>query len=93
MFETIMFIIFVFVFPICGLIGVIFWLREVSLFKATDNPYKRECKKCGAHQDMYQSNVEGLEHKTWWEEVYPIGNNPNCECHKYARGWKRPYNH
>lgn len=48
------------------------------------NPYRRYCKKCGACQIMYQSNIEGWEDDIWWEEVYPIGDNPKCKCHDYS---------
>lgn len=54
------------------------------LFRKGNNPYQRICRKCGAHQHMYQSNVKGREHVTWWAEVYPVGDNEDCACHKYA---------
>lgn len=69
------------------LIGIYLFYRKINewrLFKQGRNPYKRICRKCGAHQDLYQSNIEGCEHAMWWEEVYPIGNNPKCKCHSYA---------
>lgn len=53
-------------------------------FKRGRNPYSRICKECGAQQDLYQSNIEGWKKRTWWVEMYPIGNNPNCKCHSYA---------
>lgn len=59
-------------------------IKIMGLFKQGHNPFNRICKKCGAHQSQYQSNIEGCEHNTWWEEVYPIGNDENCQCHKYA---------
>lgn len=48
------------------------------------NPYRRTCRKCGANQSMYQSLFG-----SWWGETYPLGNDPNCQCHKYAedRDW------
>ena len=55
-----------------------------TLFRWGKNPFRRYCKKCGACQVMYGSNIQGCEHDTWWEEVYPIGDNPDCKCHKYA---------
>lgn len=70
------------------LIGLYHWIRrsirQSILFKLGRNPYRRVCKKCGSCQTMYSSNIEGLEEVSWWEEVYPIGDNPNCECHSYA---------
>lgn len=69
------------------LVGCYMVYRSIMIaiiFKRGHNPYNRICKRCGAHQDMYQSNIEGNESDFWWEEVYPIGNNPNCKCHKYA---------
>ena len=68
-----------------GLYGIYRAIRQAILFKAGHNPYARICKKCGSHQNMYRSNIEGMESDVWWEEVYPIGNNPKCECHKYSQ--------
>jgi hypothetical protein len=68
-----------------GGIAAIGWtLYGLSLFKRGHNPYSRICKTCGAHQTQYQSNIEGMEDHVWWEEVYPLGNNPKCPCHKFA---------
>lgn len=60
------------------------YVKERRQFKPGHNPYARICRKCGAHQHQHRSNVEGFEHHTWWEEMYPIGNDPNCKCHSYA---------
>lgn len=59
-------------------------IKALILFKKGHNPFSRICKKCGAHQHQYRSNIEGNEHETWWEEVYPIGNDEKCKCHKYS---------
>ena len=55
-----------------------------KLFKRSHNPYYRICKKCGSHQSMYQSNIEGCENDVWWERVYPLGNDEKCQCHSYT---------
>lgn len=60
-------------------------IKEQLQFKRGHNPFARICRKCGAHQHQYETRVEGFRPTTWWEEVYPIGNDPNCSCHKYAR--------
>ena len=50
----------------------------VSLrYKPGRNRFHRICKKCGAHQVVYESCLG-----VWWEEVYPLGNDPDCGCHK-----------
>ena len=59
-------------------------LHKALLFKGGDNPFHRICTKCGSHQVMYRSNIQGHEHATWWEEIYPLGNNEKCWCHWYA---------
>lgn len=53
-------------------------------YKSGRNMFHRICKKCGAHQVVYESCFG-----SWWEEVYPIGNNPDCKCHGDAeyRNW------
>lgn len=66
-----------------GIWAAILKLKEFIIFMPGHNPYHRICKKCGAHQIQMQLNVTPPA-PTWWEEVYPIGNNPACECHKYA---------
>lgn len=63
---------------------VFIMIKENLQFKRGHNPFARICRKCGAHQHQYHSNIQG-SHDVWWEEVYPIGNDPNCSCHKYAR--------
>lgn len=50
-----------------GIWAIFSKIRENNLFKAGHNPYARICKKCGAHQNLYQSNIEGCDHHTWWE--------------------------
>ena len=64
-------------------------IKEYLQFKQGRNPFNRICKKCGSHQDQYQSNIEGCSHQSWWSEVYPLGNNPDCKCHSYSedRDW------
>ncbi len=59
------------------------WVWQMVLFKCGHNPYARICKRCGAHQNMYQSNIED-DNSTWWEDVYPIGNNEKCKCHSFT---------
>lgn len=49
----------------------------------SQNPYRRSCKKCGAHQNAYCQSMQTWNNQ-WWEEVYPLGNNPDCGCHKFA---------
>ncbi len=65
------------------ILSLIKYILTKLQFKKGHNPFCRICKKCGAYQNMYESNVEGCD-LTWWEEVYPIGNDPNCKCHSYA---------
>lgn len=66
-----------------GLNRVNDYIEGNHLFKYDDtNPYRRKCKKCGAQQDLHHYSWN--PRATWWEEMYPIGNDPNCECHKYA---------
>lgn len=71
------------------LLVMYFKIREWMLFKEGHNPFARICKKCGAHQNQYRSNIEGHENQTWWASVYPIGDDPDCRCHSYAedREW------
>lgn len=57
-------------------------IREDRLFKKGRNQFSRICKRCGAQQNRY-SYTHNLS-MGWWEEVYPVGNNKNCLCHKYA---------
>ena len=54
---------------------------EDALFEYDDpNPFRRKCKKCGQWQAEYSLDY----HKPgWWEEIYPLGDDPNCECKKY----------
>jgi len=79
------FIYILFVFIVGGSIwAAIRQIKIMLLFKQGHNPFNRICKKCGSHQVQYQSNIEGQSHVTWWQEVYPIGNNEKCQCHKYA---------
>ena len=71
-------------------LAIIYSIKERRQFKRGHNPFTRICKSCGAHQDQYRSNVEGWEHHTWWVEMSPVGNDPNCKCHSYAdneRNW------
>lgn len=81
----ILLIVFIGIMVLASIYFIIRQIRIMFLFTVDKyNPYNRKCTKCGAHQVMYQSNIEGMEHWTWWEEVYPIGNNEKCKCHKYA---------
>lgn len=62
------------------------WLTELFLFRSDEyNPYRRYCKKCGQWQSMYDNGGQRHSYHSWWEEIYPIGNNPTCKCKKYAR--------
>jgi len=58
-------------------------IKQNLLFKKGHNPYNRVCNKCGAHQSVFSYNYRNAP--SWWEEVYPIGNNPKCKCHKYVK--------
>lgn len=64
-------VLFVLLFPIIAAV-----INAIN-YKPGRNPYHRICRKCGQHQIMYQSCFG-----SWWEEVYPLGNNPECRCHK-----------
>jgi hypothetical protein len=69
------------------LIGSFLWwgiysVRYYQNLFEYNNPFSRTCKKCGAHQNQYCYSYNDRE--TWWEEMYPIGNDPNCKCHSYA---------
>lgn len=66
-----------------GVLAIFLKTKESLLFRGGRNPYHRICKKCGSHQNMYKSNIEG-NNSTWWEDVYPIGNDENCKCHSYS---------
>jgi hypothetical protein len=77
-----MLVIIIFIAPVVWFI----WdkRKENKLFYTDkNNPFRRKCKKCGSAQSMYKSNIEGCN-DVWWEEIYPIGNNPKCQCHKYS---------
>ena len=81
---TVVIMIFFSLIFIGGVAAIGWEIYGKTLFKKGHNPYHRICKTCGAHQVMYQSNIEGMEDHVWWEEVYPIGNNLKCNCHKFA---------
>ena len=51
-------------------------------YKPGRNKYHRVCKKCGAHQVVFASFLG-----TWWEEVHPVGDDPDCRCHADAEYW------
>ena len=76
------------IFGLIVTLGAIYFIwhsiMQSILFKQGHNPYCRICRRCGAHQVQYGSNIIGNEHITWWQEVYPIGNNPKCKCHNYS---------
>jgi hypothetical protein len=62
------------------------WITTKILFKVDEyNPYRRKCKKCGQWQSMYDNGRELSAYRSWWEEIYPLGNDPNCKCKKYIR--------
>lgn len=65
--------------------GIYCAIMVAILFKKDEygNPYRRTCKRCGQMQIMYSSNIEGDDSR-WWEEVYPMGNNPKCKCKHFA---------
>lgn len=74
-------IIAVLMFIIIGLIiigCIIRAIQEWRRYNPGHNPCSRICKHCGSHQHMYSNPSTGAN---WWEEVYPIGNNPDCDCH------------
>lgn len=62
-------------------------LTQIFLFKKCKyNPFRRSCRKCGQWQSMYDNGgFIGVDYRSWWEEIYPIGNNPKCNCKKYAK--------
>lgn len=68
-----------------GSISIYFKIKEWMLFKTGDNQFQRICKKCGAHQHQYRSNIEGCENQTWWSSVFPVGNDLDCKCHSYSQ--------
>lgn len=78
--------VLIFISLLC-LVALYFIYRGIlaaSLFKYDEtNPYRRHCTKCGAHQTMYSSNIEG-NNNWWWEECYPLGNNDKCKCHSFT---------
>lgn len=67
--------------------AIVLWYVEIfipwRLFKQGRNPYHRICKKCGCNQELYSWNIEDVN-ESWWEDVNPIGDDPNCKCHKYS---------
>jgi hypothetical protein len=73
--------IFFGIMVILGIYLIVDAVRTAMLFQKDENPYRRTCKKCGARQVMYQSNVEGVETREWWQE-HDEGNNPDCRCHR-----------
>lgn len=72
---------------IIGYIWASWWkIREWRLFKKDKyNPYRRKCCRCGQWQSMYDNGKDLSAYHSWWEEIYPMGNNPKCKCKKYAR--------
>lgn len=61
-------------------VAIIGYIADEKQFQYGRNPFRRVCKKCGAHQNV----MEYYGNRKQWEEVYPLGNNENCECHSYA---------
>jgi hypothetical protein len=60
-------------------------LREWRMFKYDHNPYRRKCRRCGQWQSMWDNGgTIGIDYRSWWEEIYPLGDNPKCKCKKYA---------
>lgn len=57
-----------------------FVIQKQKLFEYR-TPYSRTCRKCKALQNMYSYSWGG---RSWWEEMYPIGNDPHCECHQFS---------
>ena len=59
--------------------GMLLWTSVVPLmrYRPGRNRYHRICRKCGQHQIVYESCF-GM----WWDEVYPVGNDPECRCHR-----------
>lgn len=80
-FSIIFFILLIFLFLLIIGYQSYHFIKQIRIFKRGRNPYHRICKKCGAHQVYYTSIYTRY---SWWGEIYPIGNNENCECHKYA---------
>ena len=81
------FIVFFWFLSLIVAVGLYLFIKGIIKgfrYKRGNNPFHRICKKCGAHQIMYES-VFG----TWWDEVYPVGNDPECKCHEDAeqRDW------
>lgn len=63
------------------------WIMQMILFKRDEyNPFRRKCRRCGQWQSMYDNGgTSGLDYRSWWEEIYPLGNNPKCKCKKYCQ--------
>ena len=61
-----------------GVIAVLIVHKLSYRYAKGRNPYHRICKKCGQHQNMMSLSYDPAI--TWWEEVYPEGNNPKCSC-------------
>ena len=70
------------VFTIGGIWSVGQECFERRLFKYDKYHVSRTCKRCGSTQNKYARPWDLSS--CWWEEVYPIGNNPNCICHNFA---------
>jgi hypothetical protein len=84
--EQIIGYIFLFIFFIVVAFFVKLTFSEYQknrIFKQGRNKYSRICKRCGATQDNY-SYANHFGGPTWWEEMYPMGNDPNCICRRYA---------
>lgn len=63
-------------------ISVVFYKRhKTTRFKYhAQNPYIRECVKCGAVHNQFHMNYDITV--AWWQEVYK-GNDEKCECKKH----------
>lgn len=80
-----MFIYLFMILLIVVLSGIVWRIRVREMrYSWGRNPFHRICKNCGAHQVVFKSRFG-----SWWEEVYPIGNDPDCKCHADAeyRSW------
>lgn len=77
-------IIFVTLYLLAAQWCIRIWLKEKCLFRYGRNPYRRECKRCGQWQTNYSFPDYGSRNN-WWEEIYPVGNDPKCECKKYIQ--------
>lgn len=63
------------------LVWLIFSVRfTVGQYLYEDNPYKRTCRLCGSRQNLFEDGSG-----SYWGQVYPLGNDPSCPCHRDVR--------